>query len=162
MKRKETPMALDPALIGEWKSGNDYHRFEADSAHFYGTHDIPYWLENSGSTLNINNITYYQRVSSEEDGIVGHWRDDPNGEEVYYREDGRSISLFDNEKGIYTGTFSYTSSHMTTYSFRSVVETDSGSMTYHLPFQLPVSAPYSISGNELTIGGQVYTKVTKR
>jgi|GEM_PF-5840785 len=157
-------MALDPALLGEWKrkNKNEYHRFEADGTHFYGTHNTPYWIENAGSTLNINNKTYYQRQSSEDDGIVGHWRDDPNGEDVYYRADGRSVHIFDNEKGIHTGTFSYTTSHLTTYSFRSVMETQSGSMTYHLPFQLPVSASYSIFGNELTMGGQVYTRVTKK
>ncbi len=157
-------MALDPALIGEWKRGNknDYQKFEADGAHFSGTHDTPYWIESGGSVLNINNKTFYQRQSSEQGGIVGHWRDDPNGEDIYFRADGRSISVFDDEKCVYTGTFSYTPTHISGYAYTSVVETTNGVITYHLPFRLPESAPYSISGDQLTIGTGVYTKLPER
>lgn len=160
---QENVTSLDPALEGEWMDSakNELrYVFNSDSTFFFGTVGTPYYLENSGNTLNINNITYYTRQSGDPSSIVGHWRDDPEGEEVYYRTDGRYISLFDGDKFVYYGTYSVAQGLYTGYEYRNNYETNGTQIIFHELTSLSSSAvSYSISSNTLTMGGKTYIKV---
>ncbi|MBL1142191.1 MAG: hypothetical protein HND53_09200 [Proteobacteria bacterium] len=160
---KNSSLSIDPALEGEWMSSSNNrlrHVFNSDSTYFVGAVGTPYYLENNGNTLNINNITYYTRQSGNPASIVGHWRDDPNGEEAYYRSDGRYMALFDNDPFVYYGTYSVAQGLFTNYEYRNLYETNGNQLIFHyLNSNTQVAITYSIVSNVLTMGGESYTKV---
>lgn len=94
-------------IIGTWERGNLRLVFENDHTMQFCTSGVPISLTANGTILTINSVSTFTRLSgSGTDNLVGNWRDAPNGEEIYYRADGRSLSLFDGEKATYSGTFS--------------------------------------------------------
>lgn len=160
---RDTALFHDPALEGEWMgSVKNNHRFvfNSDSTFYFGTVDIPYYLEDSGNTLNINNTSYYSRQTGNTSSIVGHWRDDANGEEIFYRTDGRYILIFDNDKFVYYGNYNINQGLLTSYEYRSLYETNANQITFHYLNSLPTATVnYSISANLLTMARDTYIKV---
>ena len=93
-------------IQGRWALGNQHLIFSADGSMEFCTNDVPFTLSSNGDQLTINSITTYDRLTgSGTNNIIGNWRDNPNGEEVYYRSDGRYLGLFDGEKVAYLGTY---------------------------------------------------------
>ena len=160
---QNSSLSIDPALEGEWMDSTKNelrYVFNSDSTFFFGTVGTQYYLEDSGNTLNINNKTYYTRQTGDPSSIIGHWRDDPEGEEVYYRADGRYISLFDGDKFVFYGTYSVSQGLFTGYEYRNLYETIGSQIIFHELTSLPSSAiSYSVASNVLTMGGKTYTKV---
>lgn len=159
---KEKTMSIDSNILGKWKHNtkNEVLLFDSGGHYFFGTLDVPFVLQNNYTELVINSITTYARIGTNTNSIVGHWRDNGSGEEVYYRADGRYITLFDNEAIVYFGTYSVNNSKITGYDFRAMFETSSGNLIqYVYGTTNVVSTPYSVSGNTLTLGGVVYNKI---
>ena len=160
---QETNLSIDPALEGEWMDSakNELrYVFNSDSTYFVGTVGTPYYLEDSGNTLNISNTTFYTRQTGDPSSIIGHWRDDSEGEDVYMRADGRYISVIDGNKFVSYGTYSVAQGLYTGYDYRKLYETNGTQIIFHDLTSLTTNAiSYSISSNILTMGGKPYTKV---
>jgi hypothetical protein len=79
-------MSVHSRLLAEWCNARGERLvFNPDSSLYNGSIDTSYLLESSGSTQNINRISFYNRVSGDDfASIVGHWRDQQNGEEMYF------------------------------------------------------------------------------
>lgn len=159
-KRIETK-AVDPNLIGEWRRGNERIYFASDGFNFVGSVSVAFALENNGNTLTLSG-TLYQRLAGDSNSIVGHWRNDPIGEEIYYRQDGRYISLWDDELLAFLGTYNVSQNQLTNLEYRARFETNANQILFYPFFSNPETVPYVINQNTLTLttpqGDLIYTR----
>jgi hypothetical protein len=158
-------MMIDPALLAEWEDPERTRLvFQPDSSVHSGTVDVPYGLEDSGNILNINNISRYTRLpGTSPTSIAGHWRDDPNGEEIIYRTDGRYLALFDGESLVYFGTYVATSTSVTSYEYRGKCTTSGNQITFNTVFGDSLTGRYAVTEDSLVLqfsgAGTAYRKV---
>lgn len=146
-------MTIDPNLIAEWLAPDSTRMIlQADSSMYSGTVNVPYFLEQSGNVLNINNKSWYSRMpGSAPDSIVGQWRDDPNGEEFTYRADGRYIGISDGDPLVYFGIFTASPTTLSSYEYRGVCTTDGNKITFDSIFSTSQTGPYTVTADTLTV-----------
>jgi hypothetical protein len=146
-------MTIDPNLIAEWLAPDGTRMIlQTDSSMYSGTVDVPYFLEDSGNVLTINNKSYYTRVpGSAPTLIIGQWRDVPNGEEITYRADGRYISISDGDPLVYFGIFTASPTTLSSYEYRGTCTTDGDQITFDSIFSTSQSGPYTVTADTLTV-----------
>ena len=155
--------SIDPKILGVWKrqGKNEYLHFHDDGRGYFGTADVPYTLEDAGYTLVINDISTYHRVGTSTGSIVGHWRDDPNGEELVYSADGRYVALEDGEVVGWFGSWTAAGGKLTGFEFRFTYETANGKLVAHPHRHFgETSQSYTLSNDDkkLTLDGTVYVR----
>ena len=146
-------MTIDPKLLAEW-AGPDGTRmvFQPDSSVYFGAVGVPYSLEDSANILNINNRTYYTRLSgSSPTSIVGHWRDNPNGEEIIFRNDSRYISILDGDPLVYFGNYIAETASLTSYEYRGQCTTDGNQITFVYIFGNSQIGQYTVTEDTLVL-----------
>ena len=146
--------SVDSSIVGEWLyeyKGKIYILIEDDGAYYVGTKDVPYTIENNGSTLIINQKTTYHRIDNPDTTIIGIWRDTTTGEEIQYRNDSRYIGLFDDEKYVYTGTFSTIENLYNGFELRCYVQTENNKIMFHLLYFPYTEGTYTVQGDTLQI-----------
>ncbi len=158
-------MAIDPQLVGEWVDFKGVRLvFREDASFWSGAVNVPIVLEGGGSRLIVNQKTTYLRQTGDPAGIVGHWRNEVDGEEVTYRPDGRSVGIWDMENAAYFGVYTATATALTEYACLGFAATADGSVHFCPILRLPESLPYTATPTALTfhrLGWQeVYPRVT--
>lgn len=162
--RHPPPLTNDAALLGEWCAPDGTRLvFHADTRFSRGTRDVPYWLEQSGSVLDINHRTWYGRRSGDPSSIVGEWRDESNGESWTLGSDGRYVTRFDNDPLSYEGRYEATATGISTYEYRGVWQAASGVITLTGMLGEVETGTYLASPGSLTLslpsGTTVYQRV---
>ncbi len=145
-------MSIDPKLLFEWQAPDRTRMLiQPDSSNYQGTVDVPYNLSNSGNILNINNKAHYTRLpGSSTTSIVGHWRDDPNGEDITYRTDGRYIAVSDDDPLVYFGIYTATPSSLSSYEYRGTCATVGDQITFY-NIGRSLTGQYSVASDILVI-----------
>jgi len=146
-------MTIDSNLLAEWVATDGTRVvFQPDSSVYFGTVSISYSLDDPGNILNINNKTFYARLpGSSPTSIVGHWRDDQNGEEILFRTDGRYISMFDGDPLIYFGTYTATPTSLTSFEYRGMCATDGNQITLNFIFGNSQTGQYTVTKDTLVV-----------
>ena len=146
-------MSIDPKLLAEWQAPDRTRvLFQPDSSVYSGAVGVPYKLEDSGSILNIDNRSYYTRLSDlSMTSIAGHWRDDPNGEEITFRADGRYIAISDDDPLVYFGVYTTTPTSLSSYEYRGICTTDGDRITFNSIFSSTQTGQYTVTENTLVI-----------
>jgi hypothetical protein len=154
----------DPLLAGEWRASDDARLVFLEDGRFQlGSRDVPYWLQQAGTVLDINHRTWYQRVSGDPASIVGEWRDGPNGESWTLNADGSYVTRFDGDPMAYEGTYEVASGGLSTYEYRGHWQADAGIVQFQYFSGNVETGPYTVTDQVLTLqmGGQtvVYTRL---
>lgn len=161
MKNRNETNAIDPDLIGEWRRDNERIYFDAAGFYFIGDIAIAYTLDNQANTLTLSG-TIYHRLSHNTGTIVGNWRNFADGEEVYYRTDGRYLGLWDDDPLAFFGTYAVNQNQFTNLECRARFETNANQILFFSFSSNPESLPYTIAQDTLTLttasGDLVYTR----
>jgi hypothetical protein len=149
----ECGRSLDTALVGEWVDPKGLRLvFRADGAFYTGSVGVPYWLQNAGQTLNFNSKTLYARVpGSAPTSLVGRWRDDPNGEELEYRLDGRYLVLIDDDPLVQFGVYTFDSATVSSWEYRAAWSADLGQIRFNTIWGTTVAGSYTVTPDTLTL-----------
>jgi hypothetical protein len=141
---------FDPALVGEWRSGNMRYLYDDEGYAFVGTVAASCTLEDGGSTLNYSG-TRYDRISGDASSVAGHWRSDADGEDWILFDDGRYVSFSDDFWIAVFGSFGFANDVLTNLECRARIETSDDQMIAYVIWGYVSRAQYQIQDNTLTI-----------
>jgi hypothetical protein len=157
LHRKKTDYKeLDARLIGDWVSREltplkQLVRFTNTNLCYYGTLNVPYEIFDNGKKLRVNHDSIYHRISNESGGFIGIWTDAAEEEEAIYRPDGKYICLFKTEAWVYSGVYTFTDTHYTSFELREFVYSHNGLLNISSIYNQPGSSEYRFQGEVLEI-----------
>ena len=153
-------MYLDPKVIAEWQAPDQTRLvINADSTVYLGALFAPYWLQQSGQFLNINNKSCYTRLpGSSLNSIIGHWRDDPNNENIIFEVDG-TYSAHDGSPIDYSGYYTDHQTSLSTYAYRSNCTTSGDQIVFTSLTGLEHTGRYMVTEDTLILYYEAATSI---
>ena len=144
---------FDSRLIGEWRSGFLRYIFAYDGVLDHGFDDQRYRLSDRGRRLTMGASTY-EREGKNTRIIVGHWIDAANNQEVYYRPDGRTLSLDLNSRFVMSGTYAATPEKLMSAYYTARVRSRANILYYSMYDGFERQGEYHVDGNTLSLVDQ--------
>ena len=116
-------------LTGNWKDdkGLTYKISNDCSYHLVGT--SPYSIDGN-DILHYGTDTSYQRTSGTPGSLIGTWVNEEIAEQITFNEDRTYIATWLYDGTVYTGTFVYTETDITTTELRATLQINGSNITW--------------------------------
>jgi len=108
-------------LIGNWKDDRDEKCKISNYCSYFIVGTSPYNIDGN-DILHYGRDTTYQRTSGDPGSLIGIWVNEEFAEQITFNEDGTYTNTWLDDGTVYTGTFVYTDTDITTTELRATLQ----------------------------------------